>query len=180
MKKQGRNRKRYNNDVREIKKRLGVSHNDARALWRLGVDREGGKRSAIKRGELLKGARASKKEIEKQEKAAKKVKVEGEILIGVIPFMALDGYMTDAIRKGFSLRFELGPWFTANGATPMDESEAMELRREMRDDGDSFFGSTAHKDDGKSSDSWRIQDWIKVWVNPKAKYYRFKWVQKNG
>lgn len=159
-----RNRKRYWNDVHALQKQFRITSKDARKLWRKTVDDFGGKRSKLSR-EAFTG----------KAKKTKKLSQKGEKYLGVLAFQDIDGVMTDAIRKGFEMRFEFFPWWTSNTTTPKDESEAMDLRREMRSAGDDFFGPGEKGNVKISSDSWRIKDFIKVWVNDAQRYYRFKW-----
>lgn len=161
-----RNRKRYWNDVHALQKQFKITSRDARKLWKKTVDElGGGKRSKLSRDAFTGKAKKTKKKSEK-----------GERYLGVMAFQDIDGAMTAAIRAGFEMRFEFFPWWTSNVTTPKDEAEAMDLRREMRSAGDEYFGPGDKGNVKLSSDSWRIQDWVKVFVNDAQRYYRFSWI----
>lgn len=165
QKKSGRNRKRYWNDVHALQKQFGISSKDARQIWRETVDSMGdGKRSKLSREAFTGKAKKVKKQLQK-----------GEKFLGDMSFQEIDGPMTAAMRAGYEMKFEFGPWWTSHVTTPQDESEAMDLRREMRSAGDDYFGPGEKGNVKTSSDSWRIQDFIKVYVNDNLRYYRFKW-----
>jgi hypothetical protein len=158
-----RNRKRYWNDVHALQKQFGITSKDARQLWRKTVDELGeGKRSKLSRENFTGKAKKVRKKSHK-----------GEVYHGSMAFQNIDGPMTVAMRKGYEMRFEFGPWWTSNVTTPKDESEALELRRQMRDVGDEFYAIWG--DVKASSDSWRIQDFVKVFVNDDQRYFRFEW-----